>query len=297
MGSLLVFDGKPRVVPLAPTTLLGRGEACHVRLHHPRVPLHWIEVRWTGEAWAWRALAAEDATRGPHTFLGSGWRSLGNAGRFPRVSLGESAWVELVDPSGPAAFVWDLVSDSPVPDDIVARHLEWRDGGFVRLADEGEATQILGDGAVLAVVDRDRGPLALRVHAPSAIAATQDSVVDLLAPELALDLDLPGLRATIHQRQGAVTVRGECVRVLAVYLAARRESSPNGGWLTPDAAWEAWVDLGGNPESSPDRLSWERGKLRSQLARLRVANVGALFELSRDGDTVRTRLGVETREL
>ncbi len=297
MGSLLIFDGTPRVVPLASTTLVGRGTACHARLDHPRVPTHWLEIRWLGEVWAWRTLAGEDATRGPSTFLASGWRSLGSAGRFPRVSIGDAAWVELLDASAPAPFAWDLTRDEVVPDEVLGRHLEVTRGGFLPLAAEGIGGARLADGDILAVHDLERGPMALRVHMPTEASATLDAILDVTAPDLAVELDVAGLTATFHQGQGAVTVRGECVRVLALYVHARGENLPPGGWMTPGEAWEAWVALGGNPASTLDRLSWERGKLRSQLARLRVASVSALFQVSREGDTIRTRLGVDLRVL
>ena len=51
-----------------------------------------------------------------------------------------------------------------------------------------------------------------------------------------------------------------------------------GGWLTPDDAHAAWLARGGPAESSPARMAWERSKLRAQL--------------SRSGDTVRTRVRV-----
>jgi hypothetical protein len=158
-------------------------------------------------------------------------------------------------------------------------------------------TAPFADGQVLALHDPVLGPLALRLHVPAEVPATADALLDLLDPGLSIELDLPGLRATLHQRGSHVIVRGECARVLTVYLQARRRDLPAGGWLDPDEAWALWVALGGNEDSPRERLSWERGKLRSQLARMRVANVHALFELSRQGDTIRTRLGIEAAVL
>jgi hypothetical protein len=297
MGFLMVFDGMPRVVPLASTTLVGRGGACLARIGHPAVPMHWLEVRWMGERWAWRALAAEDSTRGPSAFLAAGWRTLGSVGRVARVSLGETAWVELADPSPPAPFVWDLARGQVLEDEVRARHLEVRGGGFRLLSAEGEPGALLADGVTVAVNDAEHGPLALRLHAPTDVISTLHTVVDLLRPGLTADFDLVRLRAKLHQGDAAVTVTGECVRVLYTYVQARRRDHPAGGWLDPFAAWHDWVALGGNASSPADRLSWERGKLRSQLSRIRVANIDALFELSREGDTIRTRVGVEIREL
>jgi hypothetical protein len=127
--------------------------------------------------------------------------------------------------------------------------------------------------------------------------ATADAILDLLSPDLAVEIDLARLTATFHSGPARVTVRGECARVLHVYLRARRSEVPAGGWLTPQEAWSEWVAAGGSAASPKERLGWERGKLRSQLSRLHVANVDALFEISREGDTIRTRVGRAPREL
>ncbi len=294
MGSILHFDGgEPRVAPLAPVTLVGRGAGCFVRVTHPRVPLHWLEVRWLGDVWAWRALGGQDLTRGPGTFLAAGWRSLGTTGRVARVSLGDLAWVELTDAAPPAPFAWDMVRDVPVSADLFARTFTWQADTLVVAG--AESPRPLRDGEVVAIVDAIEGPSALRVHLPGMIETTADASLDLLAPDVSLDIDLVHLRATLHQHHASVTVRGECVRVLSVYARARARVAD--GWLTPHDAWDAWVTAGGNAASGPDRLSWERGKLRARLVRLHVANVDALFEIVREGVTVRTRLGSQLNVL
>jgi hypothetical protein len=298
MGSLLLFDGAaPRVVPLSPVTLVGRGSACHGRVAHPWVPLHWLEVRWLGDVWGWRALGAEDLTRGPSTYLAAGWRSLGGPGRYARVTLGDRAWVELTDPSPPSPFAWDLVRDALVDPALFERLFEERTGSILRILPDGEKAEPLQDGTVVACVDHERGPVAVRVHVPVLPMTTADTSLDLLAADVSVEVDLAQLHATFHLGHARAVARGECVRVLWIYLRARHDDAPQDGWMSPQQAWDAWIAAGGNRGSPRDRLGWERGKLRSQLARLHVANVDALFEITREGDTIRTRLGPTLREL
>ena len=165
------------------------------------------------------------------------------------------------------------------------------------LADAPSERLPLADGQVLSRVDPVLGPVALRLHLPGGVASTLEASRDLLKPGLSVEFDRARLTATLHQGRAAVTVRGECARVLALYVRARNPESADSGSLRPSEAWTGWVAAGGNAQSPLDRLSWERGELRTQLARLRVANVDALFELSREGETIRTRIGVLLTEL
>jgi hypothetical protein len=113
--------------------------------------------------------------------------------------------------------------------------------------------------------------------------------VDLTRAGAALAVDLSPLRATLLQGDAAVEIHGEPVRVLAVYLHAAQRGT---GWLDVTTAWAAWRALGGNPESPAERMAWERGRVRAAFARAGVAGVDRLFEVLRDRDGVRVRLGV-----
>jgi hypothetical protein len=75
-------------------------------------------------------------------------------------------------------------------------------------------------------------------------------------------------------------VRGEGVRVLEVYRAARAADIPAGGWLAAAGALDAYVALGGPADAPIERLSWERCRLRSVLARAGAVGVAGLFEVA-----------------
>jgi hypothetical protein len=103
-----------------------------------------------------------------------------------------------------------------------------------------------------------------------------------------VDIDVAARVAVFTQGAAEATVRGECVRVLAVYADARRSGH---GWLTPQEAWERWLAMGAPATWPLERVGWERTRLRAALARARVGGLAALFETQRDGMEWRLRLG------
>lgn len=286
MGTLRIVDGETRrSLPLAASTLVGRGWSCLARLRHAAVPLYWLEVRWSAGSWSWRALAAEARTRGGGAFVGSGWRALTPAGgRAPRVTLADDVWVELTDAAPPQPFLTDVETGDHVPAEDADQVLEVRADAIVPLTAEGDPAGGLPDGAVVRV-----GARMVRVHVPTRDPDTQGARIDLSAPDVELHLDLEALEARFVLGDAEVIARGACVRLLDAYVAAREADVPAGGWLTPDDAHAAWLARGGPADSSPARMAWERSKLRAQLSRAGAAGLDALYEVRRDGDTVRTR--------
>lgn len=293
MGTLLVTEGGAvRVVPLGWSTLVGRGPCCLVRMVHPGVPIYWLEIRWLSGGWAWRALSAPTRTRGSGARIGEDWRALTSSfGRGAKVVLDDGGSLELVDASPPAPFAVDLLTGEAVPDGDLEQVAELRPEGIWPLDGNGGADEAFRDGQVFVVPAGAGGPRMLRAHVPEGAAPTVQARIDLERSGASLSVDLDSLRATILQGRAEVGVRGECVRVLAVFSRARQADVPRGGWLTPAEAWDSWLALGGTVKSSKRRIEWERSRLRGRLAREGVAGVDRLFEVSREGDTVRTRLG------
>ena len=287
MGTLRIVDGDNRhTVPLAASTLVGRAWACLARIRQAGVPLYWLELRWYAGSWAWRPLSAGARTRGSGPSLGSEWRAFTAAGGRPaRVTLSSEVWVELVDPAPPEAFVTDAVSGAPLSAEEAEEYVELRRDAVLPVEAEGDLSRGLVDGGVWVV-----GGRALRAHVPAAEADTWDRCLDLGHPEVELDIDAAARTARFRLGDAEAVARGACVCLLQVYVAARATDSPAGGWLTPDEALAAWVELGAPADSRPDRVAWERAKLRAQLSRAGVAGLDALYEVRREGDTVRTRV-------
>lgn len=286
MSTLLVSDGaRCQIVPLAASTLIGRHWACPVRLSDPACPLYWLEVRWLEGGWGWRTLGAEERTHGGGAALPAGWRALTVAGRRAgRVRLSESTWIELVEADAPRAHLVRLPDGALLDADAAAGWAELRLDAVLPLDAEGDAARAYPDGHVIA-----RGGEAVRVHAPGTHARTLDSAVDLSRPGVFLDIDLDARSATFSSPAGRITVRGECVRVLEVYRAARVADIPSGGWLSAAEALDAYGALGGPADAPLERLSWERCRLRSMLARAGGVGVGGLFDVA-PGRDARVRL-------
>ena len=297
MPILLIGEGKQtRAVPLGPDTLIGRSSACLVRMHEAACPGVWLQLRWSGAGWAWRALAAGDRTIGRGAFQADGWRALdARDGRGARVSLaGVGVWVELVDGSPPVVFAWDVVLDLPVEGDALADVAEVRGDLLLPLSAEGDADRALADGEAWTHPMPDGSVRVLRAHLPHPSPATAVGRLDVARPGLLLEVHLPTLAATFLQDGASVEVRGECVRALAVFVSARLGGE---GWLGAAAAWAMWGDMGGRRDTQLERLSSERGKLRAKLSGQHVASVADLFEHRKSGSYVSTRLSIPAENL
>ena len=283
MRLLLHADGRTRSLPLAASTLVGRAPTCHARVADPGVPLHWLEVRWLGDGWGWRALGALGLTRGTGAVDSAGWRRMSvHAGRGTRVTLEGHAWVELLDAGPPAPFVVDLATGDALDDAVLAQVVEvWRDR-WLPVSADGDPSRTLVDGEVFV-----EGGRPYRVWIPAPIEATLGSRLDLRRGGVDLELDAEGRCATFVQGDAEAQVRGECVRVLAVYAAARRFGD---GWLSPQEAWEGWHARGAPADARMERVGWERTRLRSALSRAGVAGLDQLFEVDRAGMEWRLRL-------
>jgi hypothetical protein len=286
VGRLLVhIDGERRDTALAPSTLVGRHAACLVQLPDPFVPLYWLEIRWLGEgaagSWAWRAMGALDHTRGTGSHRSDGWRAMTcDAGRGTRITLGANLSVELIDATPPAPFLVDLSTGAPVEGEALHALVEVVGSGLLPSDAEGDPRRALSDGDVLVIDGR-----AYRAHVPEPVASTHVGRIDLRRA-FRLEIDLASLTATFHQGNAYAEVTGECVRVLAVYRAARHAGTPTDGWLSAADAYEGWRELGGGENLGDtvrlERMGWERKKLRSQLRDAGVAGAQALFDRRQD---------------
>ena len=245
------------------------------------MPLHWLELRWLGRNWSWRALGAGDRTVGAGTADPDGWRPFGRGVARPRVRLDGLGWVELVDPSEPSMLLHDLTSGDRLEAEDVHEYVEVCDDG-VRPLDVPDHPPLL-DGQVFTVGDR-----ILRMLLADAPRHTTTTGIDIR--DAACQLDVGEGEATFTVGSGSRTLRGESARVIRVYASARLR--PGEGWLAPLDAYAEWVAVGGHPDSPADRVAWERGKVRSRLVLSGVAGVPELFESRRDGLTTIVRLSL-----
>lgn len=259
---------------LGTTTLVGRHRSCAIVLDAPGVPAFWLELRWSEAGWAWRELGPADLARGAGAPLGDGWRALRPGAR---VRLDDDTRIELLDEGPPAVVLVDVATGEELSGEALDPFVEVSDGRVLPLHADGEPSAELRDGHSF-----HDGRRTWRVLRPDTVPTTGRDGLLVAHGDSALDLDLVARSATFTIGTQSCTVRGGPVLAMAPYALARRDGArDDGGWLTlPDAhAW--WVALGGAAASPPERLNWERAKVRSMLAREGARGVDALFEVRR----------------
>ena len=288
--ALLKTESGLQRVPLSTSALFGRHRACAGILQTSGAPLYWIELRWRGTGWWWRNLGASDRTRGPGTVDAAGWRPICQVrGRGQRIHLSGVGYVELVDDSSPELLLEDLTSGRRIEKQDTRDWLTLDATGCARLTGSPTAPA-LQDLDVFVSQDR-----VFRIHIPQAIARTSIDMVDIR--EATLDIDPSTLRAMFTDGGTEVVVTGVCVLVLLLFAQARAHDHATEGWLGVQEAFERWGDVGGKRDSPPERLAWERGKLRAQLNEAGATGTEFLFETRRIGRWTEVRLAFEPRRI
>ena len=218
-----------------------------------------------------------------------GWRTLPSSSeaRPQRVRLDDVLSVELIEGGAPEAFLLDLGNGEVLSGSAMADVVELRsDDLLLPFSAGGDPAGRLDEGDV--VVHEGRAWQVFLPHSPDPTARVR---IDLARPGASVDIEPESLSATLYQGEAEVRVQGEHLRVLIAYAEARA-ADPTGGWLSAEDAWARWRALGGNPQSSVDRLGWDRGRCRAHLSRSGVGNVDALFETRRMHGRPEVRLGV-----
>ncbi|MEQ1565169.1 MAG: hypothetical protein ABMA64_05985 [Myxococcota bacterium] len=288
MGRLQLTSGTTfGLRELAYTTVVGRHWSCDVLLPHEDAPLRWIELRWMLGKWGWRALSREGDTLGPSTWLSPGWRLL-EPGKKGTVKLREVATVELVDASPPGAFAVDLQSGRVLVKQALQDLLA--DAGYHHW--RTTLGQPLADGEVLVI-----GGRPLRLHLPQRALATETAAPSLLHTDTLLKLDREHLTGAFEFGAERIELPTEFVRLLIPYAEALLNEYDDDAWRTRDDAYDRWLELGGNPESTSERLGWLRGKLKAFLTKAGLADVEALFESKRVGQWYGTRIALALHQV
>ncbi|MCB9743854.1 MAG: hypothetical protein H6741_17540 [Alphaproteobacteria bacterium] len=278
--------------PLATSTLIGRHLACTWTIESRQVPLYWLELRWV-RGWAWRALTAQDQTRGPGRPLPGGWRRLSPG---TRVHGPGEVSVLLEEGGAPEPFLLDLERGEVLRGEALDERVEQRADGLWPLGAEGrpELTRPLEDGQAFVVEGQ-----VLRFHAGEPPAETRRCRVSLLSPacELSLAREGEGWALELSEGDAELRVEAEHVRALVPYVAARIEDVPRGGWLELDAAHQHWQELGGRSDSTRERIAQDRSRLCRTLSRLGVGAAAELFQTVRRPEGWVTRVEVEPERL
>lgn len=273
MGTLLITDNDGRhLVPLSSSALIGRHFHCSCPINDPAIHLYWLEIRWFGQMWVWRVLAGANRTRGSGVVLEEGWRELRWVrGRGSRIVWDERCVVELVEPGPPELCGRFPKTNRWIHGEEMEKHVEAFEDGLRAVTDPSQEPLHSGD-----FIHTPEG--LLQIYLPAPPKQTDVSLLSVTHPELKLDIDLTALNGVFTVGQKEARVAGECVRVLAAYAMARQKPNDDrDGWITRGYAHQMWIKLGGKADSPEARVAWERGKLRTQLAKQRVQDLPKLF--------------------
>ncbi|HCH64002.1 MAG TPA: hypothetical protein DFR83_14445 [Deltaproteobacteria bacterium] len=275
--------------------LIGRHPACMIRLDEPNVPAFWLELRWTGDEWSWRALSEQESTRGPGAPTGAGWRiwraRLGDRRQAIRI---DAVSLRITDPSPPEPVIeW---SHRGTCEAIVSgqRGFQWEGSELWWSGAVTDSPVRIANGAQQ-TIEGERA----RIWLPDDWSETLRPTVSLTDHRLGLDYDDEPTRMTLTTSDRSVLLTGEEVRLLRVYAEARATDprDANCGYRTTREALSAWIALGGNPDSPPERLAWLRNRLRSMLAESGISGAEALFERRRQGRVWSHRIALDPDNL
>ena len=277
-------------IPLTEVNLVGRHPACGIVLNSSRVPMFWVEVRWSGTRWTWRTLAGEERTRGPGAVSPDGWRPFANGTGRTGIRVGDVC-LRLIEDRAPEPVVeWLDTAERDLASDFDGLHIV--DVHTIEV-DSGEPVTIPSGGTTVL----DGRPV--RIWVPSGWLNTESPYLSLASETLELDFGWEACEVTLTDHTTSLTLKSEDVRLLRVYAQARLAAgkAADAGYLTTEEAFRAWVELGGNPQSEPERLSWMRNRLRIQLDQHGVGAPDGLFERRRMGPTWQHRVSIPGERL
>ena len=256
--------------------------------------MFWLEVRHGQTGWVWRSLEGRGITRGGGTVQAHDWRSLQTpTRRASRVWCGDVGHVRLQDAGPPSSFLTDLSSGVQLAGAELLEILEQHEGAFYRLGEGDEPSRTLVDGDLIV-----HSGSAWRFAAGAVQQSTDGGIISLKSDTICLDIDPDGKALALTERAQSVELTGSLVTILVPFVRARiDEHRLEGGWLTLEEAHLGWVAAGGRADSPPERISWDKGRLRTRLAALGVGDVKSLFEKRRLGGVWQTRLRISGERL
>lgn len=269
MGAILLKTGtQTRQILLLESNGFGRSpELGAGSIEHTQIPFFWIEIRWLNSMWVWRVLNSDDKTTGKGEIVYFGWRKFEGT-----IRLQQFCEIELIDNRPPEVLIENVNSKQR----LSASMCTWLcvgDNGYSL----GEQEPILQHGQCFVVEN-----VVYRIWLLQSYAPSRESICSISSPTCRLEIRRASLEAVFKDKDVSVIVQGEFVRVLLVYAIDRMETD---GWLCAQNAYDEWVNLGGNAQSEPLRISWERNKLRALLLQHGVTEVDRLFDRQRIGAT------------
>ncbi|MCX4246688.1 FHA domain-containing protein [Paraliomyxa miuraensis] len=296
MGALQHQQSGGRI-PLAARTLVGRSDACHLRLPSARVSGVHAELVWDGSCWTIRDLDSRNGTHLDGSALVPKQRQPIELGAEVMFGTDEHRYT-LVDRSPPGLLAIDDEGT------IVGAHQ-----GMLCLPSEeqGELTlfERLGDGWWLETDDEPRklvpqeqlwaGGRRWIVHLPGSVEGTEEDGLVMTVSSIALEFhvsrDEEHVEVEIHQGTRRVTVTPRAHDVLLLTLArARLEDQRRPDLEESEHGWIHLEDLVSQLKVDRERIKLWIHRARREFADAGVYDIDRLVERRRSSNQL--RLGV-----
>lgn len=262
-------------MPISSSTRIGRHWSNDIQLDDPYIPMYWLEIRWRGKHWGWRALSAKDRTRGKGAVINAVWRrwSEGNTICLEGLSVDILQKIICIKDKIPPLMIEDMQSKRRYVGDKSLKYIEvWSEGKIIPI-DDTEREKSLEDGDIFTSLEK-----VFRIHCTQDAFITNMTHFDISSPEVLLEIDLKKREAVFIHHHRQVVLQGIVVLTLATYVNAILEGIP---WIGTADAFEGWKKLGGPDRSTMERLGWERGRIRNQLSKQGCFALEKLFQSRR----------------
>lgn len=263
------------MIPISASTRIGRHWSNDIRLDHPNIPMYWIEFRWRGQYWCWRALSARDRTLGTGTVLDDIWRKWSKGGtiRLDGLSIDTLEKITCIKGDRPSLMLEDLQNKKRYIDEQALKYIEvWSEGKIIPI-DDTDRNNSLEDGDIFISMER-----VFRLHCSQDVFVTNTNHFNISSPEVSLEINLKKREASFILHHQQAIIQGSAVLTLATYAHAVLEGV---SWIETTEALEHWKKIGGQKKSKKDRLGWERGRIRNQLSQQGCFALNKLFKSRR----------------
>ena len=267
MGSILIKEkGRIRQCLLKQSNIFGRHQHSDFRFApNPKLPLYWLEVRWIKDYWYWRVLNKEDITIGTGKHLHAQWKSFSKI-----IRLHNEISLELISDDKPHTLIENIETKEKWSIEEFKVSIEKKHGVY-----QWNQKQLKNASLFHHEEEYYRFWDACAQH-----SLTQEGLINILSSKCYLDINLSENTAIFTEGNQTLSISGEAVKILYIYASTIQDQNP---WVSTQEAYETWLSHGGNPQSTMDRISWERNKLCKKLEKENVRNSRKLFVRKKEG--------------
>lgn len=286
-----IFNNKEQIIPIACSTRIGRHWSNDICLNDPKIPMYWVEIRWIGTAWRWKIFSAEERTRGMGAVINSVWRewSKGASIRLDGFETEGALRISSLSDAPPMMLIEDQTTKKRYYGEDMLRYVEvWQTNRVIPI-DDVTREKPLQDGDIFCV----RNKIFRFLHTEQDFI-TKPLKMKVVDPNTMVEINIEEKVAYFSNQNHQAVVRGASVLTLATYARAVKQRNP---WLETTMAFDMWRELRGKDSSTPERLGWDRGKVRNQLSKQSCFGLKELFLTRQNNGFYETMLNLQSEQI